>query len=195
VRQLRLKDVDINEILRTFRINNGVLERLHTYKYKAEWKEVKNVNNCKMGYRQVGFNYKTMYYHHIVWILYNKKLVPEGLEIDHINRNKIDNRIQNLRAISHMDNMLNRKFPLIGEYPLGCLFDKKRNAYFSRIKINGDNIYLMYSKNLEEVENAYKIANENRRYYKDKKSFKELIKNKCQDLILKERSIYANSTL
>lgn len=33
---------------------------------------------------------------------------PPGVVVDHINHNTLDNRKENLRAISHQDNMLNR---------------------------------------------------------------------------------------
>ena len=35
--------------------------------------------------------------------------IPEGMEIDHINHVKDDNRIENLRLVSHRDNSRNRK--------------------------------------------------------------------------------------
>jgi hypothetical protein len=33
---------------------------------------------------------------------------PEGYEIDHINRNKADNRLENLRCVTHVENCKNR---------------------------------------------------------------------------------------
>jgi hypothetical protein len=34
---------------------------------------------------------------------------PIGLDIDHINRDKTDNRISNIRAVTHRENLSNRK--------------------------------------------------------------------------------------
>lgn len=49
--------------------------------------------------------------HRVVWEVHNGP-VPEGLEIDHINRDKTDNRISNLRAVTHAANMKNIDKPV-----------------------------------------------------------------------------------
>jgi hypothetical protein len=53
---------------------------------------------------------KTFHYraHRIAWALYYGE-DPYGFEIDHINRNKLDNRILNLRKVTKSQNLLNRK--------------------------------------------------------------------------------------
>lgn len=57
------------------------------------------------GYLSVGINGKNHYVHRIVWLLHHGYL-PEN-EIDHINRNKADNRIENLREVSTQCNRRN----------------------------------------------------------------------------------------
>lgn len=53
----------------------------------------------------LGFTYKV---HRIIWFLHNGK-IPEGKFIDHINGNRSDNRIENLRVVSTELNSRNRK--------------------------------------------------------------------------------------
>ena len=73
-----------------------------------------------------------------------------GLEIDHINRNGLDNTRCNLRAVTHRENMWNsrtrRKY-------LGVHHDC--NKYFATININGKNIHLGGYYTPEEAEKAY----------------------------------------
>jgi hypothetical protein len=49
----------------------------------------------------------TRYMHRYVLAL--KEIdVPKGLEVDHINHNKLDNRFDNLRIVTHSDNQSNQ---------------------------------------------------------------------------------------
>ena len=59
------------------------------------------------GYRKVTFNYKQYSAHVLVWI-YFFGAIPDGMVIDHINRNRSDNRIENLRVVSASGNARNR---------------------------------------------------------------------------------------
>jgi hypothetical protein len=46
--------------------------------------------------------------HQVVWLAAGK-IIPNGHILDHINRIKIDNRIENLRVVSHKENSKNRR--------------------------------------------------------------------------------------
>ena len=67
-------------------------------------KEAGNVTN--MGYRIVGINGKKLLTHRLIWLI-ETGCFP-ALEIDHINRNRLDNRIVNLREANRELNMRNR---------------------------------------------------------------------------------------
>lgn len=48
----------------------------------------------------------------ILYITGTKFPLPKGVEIDHIDRNKLNNKITNLKICSHKQNMNNANFPL-----------------------------------------------------------------------------------
>ena len=43
----------------------------------------------------------------VVWEVFSGEEIPEGFEIDHINTVRDDNRFENLRVVTHRDNLLN----------------------------------------------------------------------------------------
>ena len=59
------------------------------------------------GYWQVQHQKKTTVQHRIVWELHFGP-IPEGKVIDHIDRDKSNNRIENLRCVSQSENMTNQ---------------------------------------------------------------------------------------
>lgn len=62
----------------------------------------------EFGYLKIGIGKKVYSAHRLAWVyLYGE--IPEGVEIDHVNRNKSDNRIANLRLVTHQQNMENQK--------------------------------------------------------------------------------------
>jgi hypothetical protein len=63
------------------------------------------INNC--GYHMVSALGGPVGLHRIVWILANGP-IPSGMEIDHINGDKSDNRISNLRICTPIQNGQNK---------------------------------------------------------------------------------------
>lgn len=59
------------------------------------------------GYCHGTVNGRTVRAHRLAWRLYYGEW-PDG-DIDHINGDKTDNRIDNLRSVTHAENMRNRK--------------------------------------------------------------------------------------
>lgn len=60
----------------------------------------------EQGYLQSHWKGKRLKCHRVVWLLHKGEW-PKG-EIDHINRNRADNRIENLRDVSRHVNAANR---------------------------------------------------------------------------------------
>jgi len=63
--------------------------------------------NCKRGYLQIGLKHSssTVYIHRLVAEAYIGKI--DGFHVDHINRNRQDNRVENLRWVSVSANASN----------------------------------------------------------------------------------------
>ena len=61
-------------------------------------------NRC--GYLTVRVDNKRLrkFVHRVVWEAFNGE-VPEGFELDHINAKRDDNHLDNLRLVTHSENM------------------------------------------------------------------------------------------
>jgi hypothetical protein len=62
--------------------------------------------------------------------------VEEGMDVDHINGDKLDCRRENLRSASRSENQLNRKARGKSQYP-GVWYDPSRNRWAAGIKVEG----------------------------------------------------------
>ena len=173
------KPIDVEELKKTFRIRNGNLERID-YRYKnGKWTVFNNKKNHNEGYCTVKFNGTDILYHVIIWILSTGKDIPHGMEIDHINGNKIDNRIENLRLVTRRQNQQNRKTHRAGRL-VGAIYRKGYNDWRSQIVIDKNKIHLGCYKTEQEAHKAYTIACKHILDYKDNKSFKKLIKKEME---------------
>lgn len=59
------------------------------------------------GYLRGRCKSEVLYAHRVAWLLHHGRW-PEG-QIDHVNRDRTDNRISNLRDVTHAENMGNKK--------------------------------------------------------------------------------------
>ena len=82
---------------------------------------------------------------------------PQNLrEIDHIDQNKTNNSISNLRWISKSNNNRNRpKFKNSSSKYMGVYFDKHAGKYKAQIKINNKNKYIGYYEKEEDAARAF----------------------------------------
>ncbi len=94
------------------------------YNNKHAGKIVKQIND--QGYVIAIINGKQYRAHRVIWIMQNGPL--DDKYIDHLNGNRSDNRIENLRACTHQENQRNLHKNKIG-LPVGVYFDKERQSY------------------------------------------------------------------
>jgi hypothetical protein len=81
---------------------------------------------------------------------------PCGLKlvVDHINNNPLDNRLENLQIITNRENASKDRKNGTSKYT-GVSWDKERNKWTVRFKINGKNLFLGYFLNEEEASEVY----------------------------------------
>jgi hypothetical protein len=110
------------------------------------------------GHKTGRINDKLFYAHRIIWAIHTGAW-PKG-EIDHINGIPADNRFENLRDVSHKQNLKNqamRKNNTSGE--LGVRFYRPRHAWTASIGVNGKAIHLGYFGTKEKAVEARLMAN------------------------------------
>lgn len=95
--------------------------------------------------------------HRVIWEIANGP-IPDGLQIDHINRNGLDNRLENLRPATRSQQVLNRAKLAIKKYPYKGV-DPKQNrwrAYSCTLK--SKKLHLGAFDTMEEAAVAYDVA-------------------------------------
>lgn len=79
------------------------------------------------------------------WIYLHRFITDNQFKIvDHINRNKLDNRKENLREATKKQNILNRDGVVVTNTSgiTGVYFNSKRNKWQTQICVNNKNTYL-----------------------------------------------------
>ena len=103
------------------------------------------------GYKTVSLLGEKKRLHIIIWECENGK-IPDGYVIDHINRNKQDNRIENLRAVPNGVNVMNGMMA----YRPNITKRKESDKYQLRFSMFGKRNTIGEFNSYEEAEEEYK---------------------------------------
>lgn len=118
---------------------------------RNDCENIKNIRWCVSK----GYAYNDYHSKMHIKLLGQKK----GLVVDHINRNKLDNRRNNLRHITNRDNVINSgMFSHNTSGVKGVCWDKTRNKWFAKIKYYGTTINLGRFNNIKDASRARKDA-------------------------------------
>ena len=118
------------------------------------------------GYRVIGIDKKGYKGHRLAWLWYYGTL-PED-QIDHINHNPDDNRIENLREVSNQENHKNLSRPRNNTSGhVGVHWCKKAKKWCASIQPNGKKIYLGYFKEKEDAIKTRKEAEAKYKFHKN----------------------------
>lgn len=104
-------------------------------------------------YIYIRINKKNWSAHRLAW-LYIYGEWPKN-QIDHINHNRADNRIKNLRDVTIRENALNRKYYLDNNNLVGAYYRESHKKWCASITIGGIRKHIGYYNTKEEANNAY----------------------------------------
>lgn len=111
------------------------------------------------GYRQVGSSKYLM--HRLIWVYHNGQ-IPANRFIDHINHNRADSRIENLRLVKYSDNSKNispQTNTRSGITGVTRLKDApRRKQWWARIKVDGKTVSLGTFETVQEAALARESA-------------------------------------
>lgn len=109
------------------------------------------------GYGQVNIDGKIYFAHRVIW-LWHKGEWPEN-DIDHIDRDPMNNRIENLRSATRSENNQNASIRKDNSSGFrGVYYHKAKKKYMAKIKVGDRQIYLGLFDTTEEAFLAYQLA-------------------------------------
>lgn len=165
--------MDIVELNKYFKYED---EKLYKWsKRYSDWKEYvpRGINT---GYYRVSFGSgkHTMYIHVILWMLYTGKNIPSGMQVDHKNGVRTDNRFENLRLVTCRQNSSNCKIHREGK-EAGYTYVKGINKYKAYIHFGNTKVYLGLYDTKEDALAVYAAAVEMEDQYVDPEQFCKLL--------------------
>lgn len=132
----------------TFEYRNGLLYwKGVSHPNKMRWIDKPAGSIHKTGYRHITWMGKVHKSHRLIFLMHCGYMPPE---VDHINGDRADNRIENLRAANRSENQCNRGALASNTsgYP-GVSWHKKSKAWVVRLMKNGKSYLIGYFKDLE----------------------------------------------
>lgn len=112
------------------------------------------------GYLVVKIGCRQCKVHRLIWEAVHGT-IPKGFEIDHINGVKSDNRISNLRLVTHAQNMQNRKRAHknnVSSKVKGVYFCKQTKKWRAMISVSGKKMHIGRFGSLMAAKIAYAEA-------------------------------------
>lgn len=102
------------------------------------------------GYLHVTHKGKRLKCHRVVWLLHKGEWPKH--QIDHINRNRSDNRIENLRDVPRAVNAANKKN---NATMIGTTWHPEKGKWKAKIQHNNKSIHIGYFNTQIEAHEAY----------------------------------------
>ena len=108
------------------------------------------------GYVRVRVGKRLLLVHRVIYALAHG-VMP--MEVDHISGNRADNRIENLRDVSHLENLHNSKKRNTNTSGFaGVHWDARDQKWRAQICVDGRQIHLGYFNDYDDAVQARKLA-------------------------------------
>lgn len=108
------------------------------------------------GYLCVQLGGKNYLAHRLIWIMVYG--IEPADQIDHINGNKIDNRLCNLRDVTNRQNQYNQRKPRSDNQSGYLGVSQCGNRWMASIKVDGKTKHIGFYDTPEQASEAYKIT-------------------------------------
>jgi hypothetical protein len=128
-----------------YEYKDGELIRLYS---NNQHKHVGSINSS--GYKQFEHKQKTYMVHRVIWEWHNGP-IPDGMTIDHIDINPLNNRIENLRLATQSQNAINTKTPKNNTTGYKGVLSTPSGKFQARLGYRGKKLYLGLFKTAEEA--------------------------------------------
>lgn len=146
-----------------FRYDNGKLFWIKKPNYKTNIGAVAGYLQPTSKRFDIAFRGKKYRASRLIWLFHHGTL-PDY--IDHINRDGLDDRIENLRPCTHQQNMQNRnRHKNSKSIYKGVSFNKSKNQWVAKIRFEGKQI--VCGKFYDEKEAAFCYDEHAIKYYKE----------------------------
>lgn len=107
---------------------------------------------CDNRYKTVFIHGKRYYVHRIIYMMFYGYM---PFEIDHIDRNKLNNRIENLRSVTKSENVANQKIRIDNKSGIrGISWNNQNKKWLASKQQNNKRIYLGYFETVEQAKMA-----------------------------------------
>lgn len=146
--------------------DSGYFKTMSAYKaWAGKFPGTKAGSVSAQGYRIITINKKTYYQHRLAWLFTYSELPSKS--IDHINGDRLDNRIVNLRDVSASENSRNSfLYNNNSSGQAGVSFHKSSQLWRAFIRNDGNVVSLGYFKNKDQAIVARKAAEKKYNYSK-----------------------------
>jgi len=120
------------------------------FEYLSQWKWYAGGREGNIYARRSISKHKKILMHRLIMN------TPDDMEVDHRDRNKLNNQRSNLRNCNHLQNMVNREPEGASQYKgVSFAYRRGKKLIVSQIRIEGKSTHIGYFKTEEEAARRY----------------------------------------